>query len=113
MQEIPTFIHAPSLDIVVFISTIVFLVLLVIIVGNRNRATDLLYWVIAAIEVTIFSVSWLFLYLLIDMFVWTHANLPTDDKPIGVNVLSALLFLGLCALLVFIETHRGTPRPSG
>jgi hypothetical protein len=85
-------------------------ILLVIILGYRNRATRLRYWAIAAIELVVFAVSWLALVISIDLVVWTHVSLPVEDKFIAVDTLSILSYLGLTILLAFIEIHRGTPR---
>ncbi|RDE15642.1 MAG: hypothetical protein C4K48_03430 [Candidatus Thorarchaeota archaeon] len=102
----------PRISLAVLLAAVVILALLAVILGYRNRATRRLYWAIAAIEVVVFAVSWLFLALMTDLVVVTHVSLPLEQKFIVIDILNTLSFLGLCVLLAYIETHRGSPKPS-
>ena len=108
-QEIPTFDGIAAVSLIQFIAAIVILVMLTIIIGYRNHVTRVWYWVISAIEVVALSISWLFLAIMTDLVVFTHISLPVEVKPIIIDILNILSYLGLCILLVITEMYR---RPS-
>ncbi len=110
MQEIPIIDTSYPVNLLEFIAAIVILVLLVVILGYRNRVTRPQYWAISVIEVAVFAISWLFLAAMTDLVVYTHISLPIEVKPIVIDILNIVLYLGFCILLIFIETHRGLPK---
>ncbi len=109
MQIIPPIGMFP-VNLLEFVAAIMILVVLIAFLGYRNRATKLEYWIISAIEVAVFAISWLFLALMTGAFVYTHISLPVEVKPIVIDILNIVLYLGFCILLIFIETHRGLPK---
>ncbi|MBN2230819.1 MAG: hypothetical protein JW779_14615 [Candidatus Thorarchaeota archaeon] len=106
MQEIPTIEPDYPLSPLELGTAIVILVLLVVVLGYTNRTTRPRYWIIASIEVVVFTVSWLFLVLLTDLIVYTHISLPIDIKPIVIQAAKIISYLGFCILLVYIEMRR-------
>lgn len=110
MQEIPIIEPGAPMNLLEFEAAIVILVLLVVILGYRNRATRIQYWIISAIEVAVFAISWQFLAFVTDLVVYTHISLPIEVKPIVIDILNILSYLGFCILLIFIETRRGLPK---
>ena len=110
MQEIPIIDTSYPVNLLEFVAAIVILVLLVVILGYRNRVTRPQYWAISVIEVAVFAISWLFLAAMTDLVVYTHINLPVEIKPIVIDILNIVSYLGFCILLIFIEMHRGPPK---
>ncbi len=107
MQEIPIIDTSYPVNLIEFEAAIVILVILVVILGYRNRITRFQYWVISAIEVAVFAISWLLLAEMTGLVVYTHISLPIEVKPIVIDILNILSYLGFCILLIFIETRRG------
>ncbi len=110
MQEIPTINGSMPVNLLEFIAATIILVVLIAFLGNRNRATKPQYWAISVVEVAVFAISWLFLALMTDAFVYTHIRLPIEVKPIVIDILNILSYLGFCIILIFIETRRGSPK---
>ena len=100
-------IDSSPVTLLEFIAAIVILVLLVVILGYRNRPIKLQYWVISAIEIAVFAISWLLLAILTDVFFYTHIYLPIEVKPIVIDIINILSYLGFCIILIVIEMHRG------
>ncbi|MCK4566868.1 MAG: hypothetical protein KAU48_06110 [Candidatus Thorarchaeota archaeon] len=107
MQEIPIIDASYHPNLLEFVAAIVILVLLVVILGSRNRPVKLQYWVISAIEVAVFAISWLLLAIMTDVFFHTYISLPVGVTPIVIVILNVLSYLGFCILLIVIEMHRG------
>ncbi len=108
MQGIPTGDIGPTVNASMLFIVAVMLVLLVATLGYRKRARALKYWIIAAIEVSVFVFSWWFLSEMASLAIITYTGYPLEISLIIINILIALIFLGLCILLTVIERYRGT-----
>ncbi len=109
MQGIPTIDTFP-VNSFEFLIAIAILTILMLIIGYRKDSTNLRYWVISIIKITVVAVSWLFLALMTNAAVFTHISLPVEVKPTIVDILNIMSYLGFCILLIFIEMHRGVPK---
>lgn len=103
--------EGPAINPTVLIGGAIILVIVVIIIGYRNRAVGRRYWVISTFKIiTVFAV-WQVLSFPIWGIIMTHTGDLIEQRIFNINVVNTLVYLGMTLLLVLSEMRRNQPRP--
>lgn len=102
--------YGPQVNPIVLLIGISLLVVIVVVLGHRRGASGIRHWTFAAAKVSIIFILWQILSFCMFIIFMTFTSGPEEQRIVGANIASMIIFIGLIILLLFIETRHNPNR---